>query len=163
MFSKLLSSCDETDSANCTIPLSFVVCSLLVFPDVLSITFSFREERLTVCSVPSKNRQSDTSVVSAHPVDPPFHCRYPQWFEPTDCVKDRDSAEARRTGHVETGVLLLAESPSMSENGQGNSVQKRFNGDGNSGTPEYKVWKRWARAALVVKKVGGMRHEALGP
>ena len=40
---------------------------------------------------------------------------------------------------------------------------RRFNGDGNSGTAEYKVWKRWTRAAPVVKKVGGMRPEALGP
>ena len=51
----------------------------------------------------------------------------------------------------------------MSENGHGSSAQKRFNGDGNSGAAEYKVWKRWARAALVVKKVGRMPPEALGP
>ena len=51
----------------------------------------------------------------------------------------------------------------MSENGHGSSAQKRFNGDGNSGAAEYKVWKRWARAALVVKKVGRMPPEALVP
>ena len=49
----------------------------------------------------------------------------------------------------------------MSENEQGNSTQKRFSSDGNSGA-EYKVWKRWARAALFVKKVGGTLPEALG-
>ena len=27
--------------------------------------------------------------------------------------------------------------------------------DGNSGAEKYKVWNRWARAAVVVKKVGG--------
>ena len=51
----------------------------------------------------------------------------------------------------------------MSENGHWCSVQKRFSGDGNSGAAEYKVWKRWARAALVVKKVGGLPPEALEP
>ena len=51
----------------------------------------------------------------------------------------------------------------MSENAHGSSAQKCFNGDGNSGAAEYKAWKRWARAALVVKKVGGMPPEALGP
>ena len=51
----------------------------------------------------------------------------------------------------------------MSENEHGSSAQKRFSGDGNSGAAEYKVWKRWARAAFVVKKVGGMLPEALGP
>ena len=50
----------------------------------------------------------------------------------------------------------------MSENGHGRSAQKRFNGDGNSGAAECEVWERWARAALVVKKVGGMPPEALG-
>ena len=38
-----------------------------------------------------------------------------------------------------------------------------INGDGNSGAAEYKVCKRWARAALVVKKVGGMPPEGLEP
>ena len=42
-------------------------------------------------------------------------------------------------------------------------LKKRFNGDGNSGAGEYKVWKRWARAALEVKKVSGMPPKALGP
>ena len=51
----------------------------------------------------------------------------------------------------------------MSENGHGSSAQKSFNGNGNSGAAEYKVWTRWARAALVVKKVCGMSPEALGP
>ena len=51
----------------------------------------------------------------------------------------------------------------MSENGQGSSAQKRFREHGNSGAAEYKVWKRWARAALVGKKVGGMLPDALGP
>ena len=45
----------------------------------------------------------------------------------------------------------------------GSSAQKRFSGDGNSGGAEYKVLKRWACAALVVKKVGGMSPDALGP
>ena len=44
-----------------------------------------------------------------------------------------------------------------SEKGHGGSAQKRFSGDCNSGAAEYnRVWKRWARAAIVVKKVGGM-------
>ena len=68
----------EKGFANCTVPLCFVVCSLLVFPDVMSMlcwpvhchctactslaTFSFRQERLTVCSVPSEDGQSDTFI-----------------------------------------------------------------------------------------------------
>ena len=51
----------------------------------------------------------------------------------------------------------------MSDDGHGGSAEKRFNGDGNSGAAAYKVWERWARAALVVMKVGGMPPEALGP
>ena len=51
----------------------------------------------------------------------------------------------------------------MSENGQGSFAQKLLSGDGSSGAAEYKEWKRWARAALVVKKVGGLPPEALGP
>ena len=50
-------------------------------------TFSFRKEQLTVCSVPSENGQSDTSIMSTHPVVPPLHCRHSQWLELTDCVK----------------------------------------------------------------------------
>ena len=51
----------------------------------------------------------------------------------------------------------------MSENAHGGSAQKkRFSSDGGSGAAEYKVRKRWARAALVVKKVGGMPPGALG-
>ena len=42
----------------------------------------------------------------------------------------------------------------MSENRYGGSAQKRFKGE---------VWKRWACAPLVVKKVGGMPPEALWP
>ena len=39
-------------------------------------------------------------------------------------------------------------------------LKKRFNGDdGISGAAEYKVWKRWAPAALTP---GGMPPEALG-
>ena len=45
----------------------------------------------------------------------------------------------------------------MPENGHGSSAQKRFNDDGNSGAAEHKVWKRWARAALVVKKLNASR------
>ena len=37
-----------------------------------------------------------------------------------------------------------------------------LHGDGNSGGADYKVCRRWARAALVVKKVGRMPPEALG-
>ena len=37
-----------------------------------------------------------------------------------------------------------------------------FKGDGNSGAAEYKVSKRWTRAAPVAKKVGGMPPGALG-
>ena len=59
-------------------------------------------------------------------------------------------------------MLLLAENPILADNGHGSSAQKRFSGDGNSGAAEYKVWQRWARAALVVKKVGGMFPWALG-
>ena len=51
----------------------------------------------------------------------------------------------------------------MSENGHGCSAQKRFSGDGDSGAAVYKVWKRWARAALVVKKVGEMPPEGVRP
>ena len=50
----------------------------------------------------------------------------------------------------------------MSEHGHG-GPQKSFSGDGSSGAAEYKVWKRWARSALEVKKVCGMSPEALGP
>ena len=50
----------------------------------------------------------------------------------------------------------------MSESGRGGSAQTRFSGDGNSGA-EYKAWKRWARAAHVVNKVGGTPPEALVP
>ena len=42
-------------------------------------------------------------------------------------------------------------------------LNKRFDGDGNSGAAEYKEWKRWARAALVVENVGDVPPEALGP
>ena len=41
-------------------------------------------------------------------------------------------------------------------------MRKRFSGKGNYGAAEYKVWKRWARAALV-KKLGGMHPEGLVP
>ena len=51
----------------------------------------------------------------------------------------------------------------MSENGHGGSAPQRFNGDGNSGAAEHKVWKRWARAAHVVGKVGGMPPEVRDP
>ena len=60
-------------------------------------------------------------------------------------------------------MLLKAENPIASENGPGSSPQKRLSGDGNSGAAEYKVLTRWARAGLVVKKVGGMLPEALAP
>ena len=55
--------------------------------------------------------------------------------------------------------MLQAENTVMSENGHGGSAQKRFIGDGNSGAAWNKAWKRWARAALVVKTVGGMPPE----
>ena len=34
--------------------------------------------------------------------------------------------------------------------------------DGKTGATEHRAWQRWVRAALVVKKVGGMPPEALG-
>ena len=52
----------------------------------------------------------------------------------------------------DAGLLLMAEKAVVSENGHGGSVHKPLNGDGRSGSAEHKVWKRWARAALVVKK-----------
>ena len=51
----------------------------------------------------------------------------------------------------------------ISEKEHRGPAQQRFNGDGNSGAAEYNVWKCWAPAALVVKEVGGMRPETLGP
>ena len=86
----------ERTSANCTVPLCFVVCSLPFFclhghchcTICTSLaTFSFRQERLTVCNVPSENGESHTSIISAHPVDPSLHCRYSQWLAPTDGVQ----------------------------------------------------------------------------
>ena len=41
--------------------------------------------------------------------------------------------------------------------------QKRFAGDGNDVVVAYKVWRRWAKAAIVVQKAKGMAAEALGP
>ena len=45
----------------------------------------------------------------------------------------------------------------------GLSQQAGVRRDGNSEAAEYKVWTCAARAVLVVKKVGGMPPEALGP
>ena len=44
----------------------------------------------------------------------------------------------------------IREHGAMSENGRGGSAQKRFTGDSTSGAAEDRVWKRWARAAVVV-------------
>ena len=63
---------------------------------------------------------------------------------------------------LDAGAYALKVLAWLSESGQG-SAQKRFNGDGNSGAAEYKVWKRWDPAALVVKNVCGMPPKALGP
>ena len=38
--------------------------------------------------------------------------------------------------------------PEISNNGHGSSTQKRFSGDGNSVAAEYKMQKRYARAAF---------------
>ena len=73
------------------------VCSLLVFPEVMSMlcwpvpccfagqscctactsqaTSSFRQEQLTVRSVPLENEQSDTCIMPTHPVVPSLHFR----------------------------------------------------------------------------------------
>ncbi|CAK0868212.1 unnamed protein product [Prorocentrum cordatum] len=40
----------------------------------------------------------------------------------------------------------------MAEN-NGGANQKRFSGDGNDDAAAYKIWKRWAKAAIVVQKV----------
>ena len=50
-------------------------------------TFSSRKEQLTVCSVPSENRQNDISIDSPHPVVPSLAPSYSQWLEPTDSVR----------------------------------------------------------------------------
>ena len=39
---------------------------------------------------------------------------------------------------------------------------KRFSGEGPNPQKEYKQWKRWSRAHLVVQKARGVRQEALG-
>ena len=49
----------------------------------------------------------------------------------------------------------------MSENGHGGASQKRSSGDDNNGAADHKVWQRLARAALVVKKSGGMNPDPL--
>eukprot|EP00959_Pyramimonas_sp_CCMP1952_P452127 9466021-Pyramimonas_sp.AAC.1 len=51
----------------------------------------------------------------------------------------------------------------MTDHGGGAASVKRFSGDGNDGAAAYKVWKRWARAAIVVQKARGTPAEALGP
>ena len=38
----------------------------------------------------------------------------------------------------------------MTDNGSGRDT-KRFSGDGNDGAAAYKVWKRWAKAAIAVQ------------
>ena len=40
---------------------------------------------------------------------------------------------------------------------------KRFSGDGNDGAAAYKVWKRCAKAAIVVQKATNTPAEAGGP
>ena len=50
----------------------------------------------------------------------------------------------------------------MADNGGGFNT-KRFRGDGNDGAAAYKVWKRWAKAAIAVQKVKNTPAEAVGP
>ena len=71
--------------------------------------------------------------------------------------------DQRRNKHVDTGLLFQEKNTDMSQSGHGGPLKKRFNGDGNAGAAEYKVWKRWARAAIAVKKAAGMSPWALGP
>ena len=50
----------------------------------------------------------------------------------------------------------------MADNGSGINM-KRFSGDGNDGAAAYKVWKGWAKAAIVVQRSRNTPAEALGP
>ena len=51
----------------------------------------------------------------------------------------------------------------MSEHGNGGEYQKRISGDGNNEAAGCEVWKRCARAALVVKKSRCMTPNTMGP
>ncbi|CAK0911130.1 unnamed protein product, partial [Prorocentrum cordatum] len=60
--------------------------------------------------------------------------------------------------------LVIRQEPvtrTMADNGGFNT--KRFSGDGNDGAAAYKVWKRWAKAAVVVQTARNTPAEALGP
>ena len=41
-------------------------------------------------------------------------------------------------------------------------MSERLSGNGNNGASDYKVWKRWARATLVVEQSGGMNQDTFG-
>ena len=45
----------------------------------------------------------------------------------------------------------------------GGGAYKRFTGQGNSAAVDYKSWRRWAEAKLIVEKSKGTAEEALGP
>lgn len=45
----------------------------------------------------------------------------------------------------------------------GGQSQRRFSGDGENPTKEWKRWKRWSKAFLAVQKAKGMPAEAFGP
>ena len=82
---------------------------------------------------------------------------YSQWLEPTVGVKG--SRQGRSSSQQTRGNRRAAVGRELDHVGEWTwrfCSKKRFSGDGNSGAAEYKVWKRWERAALVVKKVGGM-------
>ena len=113
------------------------------------------------CRVPSENKQSDTFIISTHPAVPSLNCSIRSGLSQQTVQRDRDRAGARRNKRFHTRLLLSAENTVTSENRHGSSAQKCFNGYGKTGAPEHRAWQRWARAALVVKKVGGMPPEAL--
>ena len=50
----------------------------------------------------------------------------------------------------------------MAESNKNESMVKRFSGEGPEPRKEYKRWKRWSRAYLVVQKAKGVDEKALG-
>ena len=71
----------------------------------------------------------------------------------------RDSSLCRRYSQSVSIVVFCSRlfTPAMD---QALSGQRRFSGSGHDPSADYKAWKRWATAFLIVQKSEGVKEEA---
>ena len=58
-------------------------------------------------------------------------------------------------------LSTCADMSSDQQNGGG--AFRRFSGVGNNAPQDFRAWKKWAKAKLVVEKSKRMKSEAVGP